>query len=368
MTRPRTSPVMSRRSAVHSAAGLAGILALGRPPAFAQAAPKKLVYAHAASVPEPGAVAQEWMCREITARSNGALELDFQGGTLLTKEVEVINAVKAGTIALGDPASGAGTVFPEMAVLSVPYLVSSYEQSYRMLDGAIGRKLDQGFQQKYGLKVLFFYDHGFRHFWNNRRPVEEPRDLRGLKLRVQPSTIYSDTVNELGGVAVPMSFSEVITAARQGVIDGADLPVVDMVPRRAYEVSRYYSLTGHNYVPTVSVMNLTAWNDLRPEQQKLFLDVAMEAQARVRKATESVDTLAAAKVQLEGHGMTVNAPDRAPFRKVAQDKIWPQYPRPEPGALGPGGRDAGLAMRAALAPQNAHHSTAKRTQAGPISI
>ena len=318
-------PAATRRGFFRGAAGLAGILALGKPPAFAQTVPKKLVYAHSIPLPESGAVAQDWMCREITQRSNGELLLDFQGGTLLTKEMEVMNAVKAGNIAMGDPAGASGTVFPEMAVLAVPYLVSSYDQSYRMLNGAVGKKLDETFQQKYGVKVLYFYDYGFRHFWNNRRPINEPRDLRGLKLRVQQAKIYGDTVNGLGGVAVPMSFSEVITAAQQGVIDGADLPVVNMVPLRAYEVSKYYSLTGHNYTPTVSVMNLAAWNGLKTEQQKLFLDVAMEAQARVRKATESVDTLASAKEQLEPRGMTVNQPDHAAFRKVAQDKIWPQY-------------------------------------------
>ncbi len=315
----------SRRALLKSAGGMAGILALGKPPAFAQTAPKKLVYAHNIPLPESGAVAQDFMCREITKRSNGELVLDFQGGTLMNKEIEIINAVKAGNIAMGDPAGASGTVFPEMSVLLVPYLISSYEQAYKLLNGPVGKKLDETFQQKYGVKVLFFYDYGFRHFWNNRRPINEPHDLRGLKLRVQQAKVYGDTVNGLGAVAVPMSFSEVITAAQQGVIDGADLPVVNMVPLRAYEVSKYYSLTGHNYTPTLSVINLAVWSGLTQAQQKLFTDVAMEAQALVRNNTESVDTLAAAKQQLEPHGMIVNQPDRAPFRKVAEAKIWPQY-------------------------------------------
>ncbi len=317
--------MISRRAVARSAAGLAGILALGEPPAFAQAAPRKLVYAHSIPKPESGAVALDWMCQEITKRSNGALLLDFQGGTLLNKELEVTNAVKAGNVAMGDPAGAAGTVFPEMGILSVPYLIGSYDQSYRLLNGTLGQKLDAAFQQKYGVKVLFFFDYGFRHFWNARRPINEPRDLRGLKLRVQQAKIHGDAVNGLGGVAVPMPWAEVITAEQQGVIDGADLPVVNMVPLRAYEVSKYYSLTGHDYTPTVSVMNLAVWNSLTSEQQTLFLDVGKETQAMLREATESVDTLAAAKEQLEPRGMAVNQPDHAPFRKAAEEKIWPQY-------------------------------------------
>ena len=55
---------------------------------------------------------------------------------------------------------------------------------------------------------------------------------------------------------MPLGWAEVITAAQQGVIDGADLPVVNMVPLKAYEVSKYYSMTGHNYGSTLVAMNL----------------------------------------------------------------------------------------------------------------
>ena len=156
-------------------------------------------------------------------------------------------------------------------------------------------------------------------------PIEQPRDLRGMKIRVQPSKVFADCMNGMGAVAVPMGWAEVMTAAQQGVIDGADLPVVNMVPLKAYEVSKYYSLTGHNYGATLIAMNLQMWNDLRPEQQRLVLDTGREAQGVVRKVTEDVDTLASAKEQLESRGMIVNQPDPAPFIDIAKQKLWPQY-------------------------------------------
>jgi TRAP-type transport system periplasmic protein len=173
--------------------------------------------------------------------------------------------------------------------------------------------------------VLFYFDYGFRHVWNAKRPITVPKDMRGLKLRTQPSKVFADTVNSLGAVAVPLGWAEVITAAQQGVVDGADLPVVNMVPLKAYEVSKYYSLTGHNYGATLIVMNLRMWNDLRPEQQKMVLDASREAQGIVRKVTEDADTLASAKSQLEPRGMIVNQPDPAPFIDLAKKKLWPQY-------------------------------------------
>jgi len=321
----------SRRNFLAAAsAGLAGILATGRAPVLAQAAPRKLVFAHLTAEPESGAVAFSWMAKEATRRSKGTLDVQFYGSTLLTKELEIMNAVKSGNIAIGNPAGAAATVFPEMGVFLVPYLVRSYDQAYRMFNGKVGERLDAQFQEKYKLKVLCFFDYGFRHFWNSKRPIVEPKDLRGMKLRVQQAKVFADTINGLGGNAVPMPWGEVIPAAQQGVIDGADLPIVNILALKAYEVSKYCSMTYHNYGPTVNVINLEVWNGLPADQQKLLLDVSREAQERIRRDTESVDNLQKAKELLEPKGMAVNAADVDAFRKVAQDKVWPSYQKQYP--------------------------------------
>ena len=316
---------MIRRSVLKSAAGLAGILATGKAPAFAQAAPKKLIIAHIVPPPESGAVALEWFARTVTERSKGELNVEFHGGTLMTKEIDILNGVKSGNIFMGTPSGAAATIFPEMGVFLVPYLIQSYEQSYKLMNGVVGDKLDKVFQDKYGVKVCYFFDYGFRHIWNSKRAINEPRDLRGLKIRTQPSKVFTDTVNGIGAVAVPLGWNEVITAAQQGVIDGADLPVVNMVPLKAYEVSKYYSMTGHNYGSTVVAMNLGIFNSLTPAQQKLVLDTGREAQGIVRKATESIDSEKSAKELLEPRGMTINVPNREPFMKLAREKVWPAY-------------------------------------------
>ncbi len=315
--------VVTRRRVLRGVA--AGFVAAGRTPVFAQAAPKKLVWAHNIGQPESGAIAFAEMAKAVTEQTHGEIEVDFQGGTLITKELEVMNAVKSGNVAIGDPGGGAATVFPEMGVFLVPYLVSSYDHAYKMFNGAIGERFDKQIQESSKLKILFFFDYGFRHFWNNRRPIVEPRDLRGLKMRVQPSTVFADTINGLGGVAVPMAFAEVIPAAQQGVIDGADLPVINILNLKAYEVSKYASLTYHNYGPTCTTMNLEVWNGLTPAQQTLFLDLGRVAQERIRQLTESVDNFAKAKELLEPKGMTVNEANIPAFKKVAEEKVWPKY-------------------------------------------
>jgi len=305
--------------------GMAGIIASGLAPTFARAEAKKLVMAHLNAIPESAAVAFDWQAAEVRKRSNGELDMQFFGSTLISKELEIMNAVKSGNIAMGNPGGAAATVFPEMGVFLVPYLVQSYDQAYKMFNGKIGDALDKQFQEKYKLKTLCFFDYGFRHFWTNKKPIVEPRDLRGAKIRVQQAKVYGDTINGLGGNAVPMAWGEVISAAKQGVIDGGDLPIVNQVALKIYEVSKFCSMTYHNYGPTLNTMNLAVWESLSDPQKKLMLDTSREAQEKIRQATESVDNLAAAKKELEPKGMTVVQGNVDAFRKVAQDKIWPSY-------------------------------------------
>lgn len=312
--------------------GMAGILATGLAPSIARAEPKKLVMAHINAVPESAAIAFDWQAAEVRKRSNGELDMQFFGSTLLNKELEIMNAVKSGNIAIGNPGGAAATVFPEMGVFLVPYLVQNYDQAYKMFNGKIGDTLDKQFQDKYKLKVLTFFDYGFRHFWTSKKAIVEPKDLRGQKIRVQQAKVFGDTINGLGGNAVPMAWGEVISAAKSGVIDGGDLPVVNMIALKIYEVSKYCSMTFHNYGPSVNVMNLEVWNGLTPAQQKLMLDTSREAQGKCRQLTESVDNIAAAKKELEPKGMTVVQGNVEAFRKVAQEKIWPAY-KTQYGAL-----------------------------------
>src|ERR1700676_3519578 len=90
--RPRAIAASSNRRAFlkGAGAGLAGIFAAGRAPAFAQTAAKKVVFAHINASPESAALAFEWFAQEVNKRSNGALDVQFYGSTLLSKELEIM--------------------------------------------------------------------------------------------------------------------------------------------------------------------------------------------------------------------------------------------------------------------------------------
>src|SRR5205823_14691681 len=137
-----------RRPVLQARAG-APTLSPAKAPASAQATPEELFFAHVTPPPESAAVAFGEMAKQVTEGSKGELVMEFHGGTLLTKELGSINAIKTGNIAMGDPGGAAATVFPEMGVFLVPYLVASYDQAYKMFNGQVGERLDKQFQEKY---------------------------------------------------------------------------------------------------------------------------------------------------------------------------------------------------------------------------
>src|SRR5258705_2224919 len=154
MSAPTSRVLLNRRTLLRACAGMAGILATGRAPAFAHTAPKKLVFAHINAIPESAAVAFDWMAKELTAQSKGALEMQFFGKTLIPQELEIMNAVKSGSIAMGSPARAPATVVPEMGLLLVPYLVKDYTSAYTIFNGRIRAKIAKEIVGKYKPKAV----------------------------------------------------------------------------------------------------------------------------------------------------------------------------------------------------------------------
>ena len=81
--------------------------------------------------------------------------------------------------------------------------------------------------------------------WNGRRPIHSVRDVKGLKMRVQASQVQKDTYAALGALPTPIAFSELYTALQTKVVDGADVPVADLISLKFYQVTKYLTMTRH---------------------------------------------------------------------------------------------------------------------------
>jgi len=193
------------------------------------------------------------------------------------------------------------------------------------LDGPIGQKLLTDLVSQ-GWKGLAFGERGFRNLTNSKRKVLTPEDIKGLKIRVMQNPVYVDSFKALGANAVPMAWTEVLTALQQGTVDGQENPLNVIMAFKLYEMQKYLSITRHAYAPAAILMSMTTWKKLSPAQQTLVKKAAQDA-AEFERAWDNrmeADWLK----EVESKGMTVSKPDLKPFRdavKPVYDQYTPKY-------------------------------------------
>jgi len=228
-------------------------------------------------------------------------------------ERAMIEGLQIGTVDVVITSTGPlGNFVPDTYVLDLPFLFTSYDQARCVLDGEIGQEL-LGQVGEHDLVGLAWAENGFRHITNSRREINEPGDVRGLKIRTMENRIHQDAFETLGASPTPMAMPELFTALQQGTVDGQENPLTVITAAKLYEVQDQLSLTGHVYSPAVILGSPVLLDGLSDEQREWFMEAA-RAGAEATRA--EVSRLEDEGVEfLRGEGMTVQTEvDAAPFQ------------------------------------------------------
>ena len=206
---------------------------------------------------------------------------------------------------------------PEMSTFVLPYLWKDTETMFKALDGRMGDTVDALLWEK-GFKVVGWWDNGFRHISNNKRPIRTAEDIKGLKLRSLPTKIHVTFWRALGASPTPMDWAEVYPALQQGVVDGQENPPGVVFFEKLPDVQKYYSLTKHVNEPGNVLMSRAVYEKLPADIQKAIMTAAKKT-AVFERAESQKDNDELLK-KLEAAGMQVNAVPEATIaelRKVA---------------------------------------------------
>ena len=330
---------MQRRTLIGAAA--AGSLAFASG-ARAQSVPLRLAsFANDAS---SWGRAQEIFKAEVEKRSSGRLTINIFNNSTLGSNREALELARRGGVDIVlTGVSHATRTVPQLNALVFPYLFKNRDSMFASLDGDPGRRLN-ALMVEQGLSSIGWWDNGFRHVSNNRKPIVVPGDMQGLKLRTLPTPIHVSFFRKVGAVPTSMDFSELLPALRQGVIDGQENPPAVMRPFKIFEVQKYYTLTAHVNEPMVLVLSEQSRKRLSSEQQAIITSAAAEATRFQRQlnAQEEVQHMEALR-----RDMQVNEPPAATiaaFRQAAQ-AVYDEGI----SSLGPGGAEIVRALIAANA-------------------
>src|SRR5699024_7410412 len=206
-------------------------------------------------------------------------------------------------------------VGPYKYVFYIPFLFRDHDHARGVLDSDIGQEMLTEFP-KHGLTALAWGEQGFRHLTNSKRAVENPEDIKGLKIRITENPIHLKAFRELGVQASPMAWPEVATALQQGAIDGQENPLSVIVSAKLWQLQDYLSPTGHVYAPALILVSPLVYDSLSDEEKEQFLAAGQAAAQAMR---DYVDTVEKDGIEtLKENGMQVNEVDYAAFETAVE--------------------------------------------------
>ena len=275
-----------------------------------------LKLAHGLDTSHPVHLAMVHMADRAADLSGGRMRIEIHPSGQLGGERELIEMLQIGSIAMTKvSASPLESFVPQMMVFSIPYLFRDQEHIWQVLDGEIGEELLAA-GLRYDLRGLGYYDAGPRSFYTTDAPIRTPEDLAGLKIRVQQSNTSSRMVRVLGGSATPIDWGELYSALQQGVVDGAENNLPSFYLSRHYEVSPYYTMDEHTWVPDVLLISTHVWDSLSPEERGWLREAAGASVTEQRRLWREATLEALA--QIRAAGVEVIEPDKAAFRRAAE--------------------------------------------------
>jgi len=305
-----------------SSAALAGRAALSVAAAASGEATKTLVGSEtvltAADVHVDGyptVEAVRWMGEVIHRETGGRLGIRVYHSGQLGRETDAINLARFGALDIARVNIAAlNNAFPLTDILALPYVFDSTAHMRRALDGAPGREVLKAFEAR-GLVGLAFYDSGTRCFYNHVRPVVEPADLKGLKIRVPPSDIFVGLARALGANPTPLSYGEVFSALQTRLIDGAENNWTTFYTSRQFEVARHWAMSEHSYSPEALLMSKQRLDSLPAADRELILATALKSVPYMRERWDRRE--AESRAAVEKDGVKVTDVDRKAFQQAA---------------------------------------------------
>ena len=264
-------------------------------------------------VGEPGSL-MEATANEFAKRVNAQLGddavLETYGSSQLGNDTEMLRKLKLGTIDLALPSTVMSSVDPVFALFEMPFLIKDRVHMAKVQnDGVIRDPLTKA-AEKNGYKLLAFWENGFRNITNNKRPIKEPKDLAGIKLRTPNGEWRVRMFKLYGANPTPMPYSETFVALQTGAVDGQENPLAQIYPAHFYEVQKYLTMSHHVYTP-VSLLAGKSWTRLPENVRDILSKTALEMQpvALDLGAQMDKDLL----VKLKEKGMEVNDIDKQAF-------------------------------------------------------
>ena len=307
-----------KRRTFAAAAGFA-VLAMSAAPALSQA-PIVVKFNHVVAPETPKGKGADKFKELAEKYTNGRVKVEVYPNSQLYKDKEEVDALQLGAVQMLAPslAKFGPLGAREFEVFDLPFILPDKAALRRVTDGSLGKKLFAKLESK-GIVGLGYWDNGFKIMSANK-PLREPADFRGLKMRIQSSKVLEAQFRAVGAIPQVMAFSEVYQGMQTGVVDGSENTPSNMFTQKHHEVQKFATLSDHGYIGYAVIANKRFWDGL-PADVRGQLETAMAdstAYANQISQTENDDALAAMRKSGRIEFVTLTADQKAAWRKALE--------------------------------------------------
>lgn len=285
--------------------------------AYAQA-PIVIKFSHVVATDTPKGQAAERFKQLAEKATNGKVKVELYPNSQLYKDKEELEALQLGAVQMLAPslAKFGPLGVKEFEAFDLPYIFPTKTALYNVTEGEIGKSLLKKLEPK-GITGLAYWDNGFKVMSANK-PLHNPADFKGLKMRIQSSKVLDAQMRALGANPQVLAFSEVYQALQTGVVDGTENPPSNMYTQKMHEVQKHVTVSNHGYLGYAVIVNKKFWDGLPPDIRGQ-LEKAMREATTFEKAIAQRDNdqaLEAIKKAGKTQIYTLTVQEQAEWRKA----------------------------------------------------
>ncbi|MDB5750400.1 MAG: dctP [Ramlibacter sp.] len=230
--------------------------------------------------PTPWGMAGKIWADLVKERTQGRINIKLFPGVSLIQgdQTREFSALRQGVIdmAVGSTINWSPQV-KELNIFSLPFLMPDYAAVDALTQGEVGRRIFATVD-KAGAVPLAWGENGFRELTNSKKPIKTPGDLKGMKIRVVGSPLFSDTFNALGANPTQMSWADAQPALASGAVDGQENPLFLFTVLKMHTVGQKFVTTwGYVADPLIFVVNKEVWASWSKADQEIVRQAAIDA-------------------------------------------------------------------------------------------
>jgi TRAP-type transport system periplasmic protein len=307
-------PLLDRRTLIAGAA-LPWFAINSRP---ARAAEFSLKLANNSPLSHPQTIRQQQAIDRIKAATNGAVEIQLFPNNQLGSDTDMLSQLRSGAIDFFT-LSGLilATLVPAASINGIGFAFKDYDTVWKAMDGKLGAYVRAEIDKRGLIAMDKMWDNGFRQITSSSHPIKQPADLKGFKIRVPVSPLWTSMFQALGASPISINFSEVYSALQTRIAEGQENPLTLIQIAKLYEVQKYVSMTSHMWDGFWMLGNKRSVSGLPPEAQTIVArelnKSAVDERADIAKLNGSVAD------DLKSKGLEFVEVDKPAFREALKN-------------------------------------------------